>query len=72
MCDIVENGAKYGSNCSAHVALLFEKNFANSIIPVFFIVLKTSHVFLFIDKIKFTRARDAQVGTFVRCPVVSS
>lgn len=57
-------GAKICMNCtqsdskrSAHVALVFVTYFVNPTIPVFFIVLKTSRVFVFIYKIKFARAR---------------
>lgn len=72
-------GTKICMNCtqsdskrSAHIALVSVLHFANSIIPVFFIVLKTSRVFLFIYKIKFARARDAQVGTLAKGAAVSS
>lgn len=64
--------AQSGSKMSAHVALVFVTYFANATIPVFFIVLKTSYVFLFIYEIKFTRARDSQAGTFARGAAVSS
>lgn len=66
------NCSQNGSKRSAHVALVFVTYFVNPTIPVFFIVLKTSRVFLFIYKIKFARARDAQVGTFAKGAAVSS